>query len=447
MYDLSPNTFALRRERLVEAMGDEAVFILAGPAMQTRSNDTHYAYRPNSDLLYLTGFREPETVLLLVPGHEDGPFVLFVPDRDPDKEQWEGRRAGPEGAKEKFGADQAYPLSELKEKLPDFLKGRKELYYTLGQRGDFDRQVIQWVQELRHKRNRTEHYPGVVIDPRDLLFSMRLYKEKEEVALLQRACDITTEAHILAMKHCRPGMYEYELQALLEYHFRRSGGEYPAYTTIVGAGDNATILHYTENRDLIEEGDVVLIDGGCEYHFYAGDITRSFPASGTFTAAQRDLYQAVLEVQIQAIDDLQVGIDSVTWRKRTEERLTEKMLDLGLLKGSLEQLVEEKAFRAYYPHGLGHPLGLDVHDVGLVQKSAEEGMTVAAGMVFTVEPGLYIPADDQSAPKEMRGVGIRIEDDILVTTAGPENLTARCPKSLEEIEALVGSGNPRDLEN
>lgn len=446
MYTISADAFAQRRRRLMDEIGDEAVAIIAGPSMKGRSNDTEYAYRPSSDLLYLTGFREPAAVLVLAPGHDAGEVVLFVPDRDKLKELWEGRRAGPEGAVNEYGADVGLGLSELDEKLPDWLEGRKKLYYTLGSRQDFDRRVIEWTQELRHRRGKKSKAPGSIVDLRDLLHRSRLVKGEEELGLLRKACEISSEAHILAMKYCRPGMHEYELQALLEYHYRRSGGEYPAYTTIVGSGDNATILHYTENRDRIESGDVVLIDSGCEFGFYAGDITRSFPANGTFTPAQRDIYQAVLEAQKAAIEFCQPGASYDELKSSVERQLTESLVELGLLKGSIDELMEESKFRDYYPHSIGHSLGIDVHDVGLVRPEDGKYRPLQPGVVLTIEPGIYIPAGDESAPEEMRGVGIRIEDDILVTETGVENLTASCPKTVKEIEALVGSGDASRLD-
>lgn len=446
MYTLEPHVFEERRRRLMESIGDDGVAIFVGHPMRGRSNDTHYAYRPSSDVLYLSGFREPQAVVVLAPGHEDGEFLLFVPDRDPKMEQWEGRRAGPEGAMEKYGADAAFGLSELDEKLPEWIKGRARLFYTLGTSDAFDKRVVEWTQTLRHRRNKVSTAPGMIVDARDLLHTARLIKTEEEIELLRRACQISVEAHILAMKYCRPGIYEYELQGLIEYHFRRSGGEYPAYTTIVGAGDNATILHYTENRDRIESGDVVLIDAGCEYGFYAGDITRSFPANGKFTPAQRDIYQAVLEAQKASIGDVVPGLAYEELISRTERRLTIALKDLGLLTGSVDELMEEKKFRDYYPHGIGHSLGIDVHDVGLHRPGKEKSQALAEGMVLTIEPGIYVPASDESAPEEMRGIGVRIEDDVLITSSGTENLTVTCPKEIDDLEALIGSGQASSLE-
>ena len=443
---LSSEVFERRRSRLMDQIGDEAVAIIVGPPPRNRSNDTDYRYRPSSDVLYLSGFREPNAVLLLAPGHGEGEFVMFVPDRDEKKERWEGRRAGAEGAIENHGADAAFELRELDEKLPMWLEGRKQLYYTLGSNEAFDRRVIEWVQKLRHRRHGISAAPGTIVDVRDLLHRARLTKSVDEMKLLRRACQISSEAHQLAMKHCRPGMYEYELQALVEYHFRRSGGEFPAYTSIVGAGDNATILHYTENNSQIEAGDMVLIDAGCEYQFYAGDITRSFPSDGTFRPAQRDIYQAVLEAQKAAIDDLKPGLSYEELRENTQRRLAEAMVELGLLDGSVDELLEEEKHRDYYPHSIGHPLGVDVHDVGLHRESKDEARLLVEGMVMTIEPGIYVPQSDESAPAEMRGVGVRIEDDVLLTASGVENLTADCPKEVDAIEELVGSADASALD-
>ncbi len=445
MEALPDEVFERRRRQLMDEIGDHAVAIVVGPSLQKRSNDTAFPYRPSSDVLYLTGFREPEAVLLFAPGHEDGEFVMFVPERDEKMERWEGRRAGPEGAVDKFGADAAFGLDELDDELPNWLKGRDRLYYTLGTDDDFDAQVIRWTQTKRHRRHGLPKAPGVIADLRDVLHVARLQKSNEEVELIRRACEISTEAHILAMKHCRPGMYEYELQALVEYHFRRSGAEFPAYTTIVGSGDNATILHYTDNRSPIDDGDVVLIDAGCEYQFYAGDITRSFPANGSFTPAQRDIYQAVLEAQKAAIDDIEPGFSYDQLRENTRRRLTQALVDLGLLDGSVDELVEEKEYRAYYPHSIGHSMGVDVHDVGIMRESEDDEVALVEGMVLTIEPGIYVPKSDESAPEEMRGVGVRIEDDVLITASGTENLTPDCPKTVDEVEDLVGSGEPSAL--
>ncbi|MFP4599620.1 MAG: aminopeptidase P N-terminal domain-containing protein [Persicimonas sp.] len=439
MYAFSPETFAQRRRQLVEQIGDDAVAILVANPERPRSNDTTYAYRPSSDILYLSGFREPQTVLVFAPGHDEGDFVMFVRERDPKKEQWDGRRAGVEGAKRDYGADNAFTIDELDDKLPEFLEERERLYFTLGRSDKFDRRITRWMNKLRHRRSKPSGAPGMLIDARDILHEMRVKKRPEELEVMRRSAKISAEAHILAMEHCKPGMHEYELQALIEYHFRKNGAEYPAYTSIVGAGDNATILHYIENRDVIEDGDVVLIDAGAEFGFYATDITRSFPASGEFTAAQRDLYDAVLDAQLEVIDRIEPGVLYNELQDTAVRSLTESMIDLGLLSGAVDELIEDEAHKKYYPHNIGHWLGIDVHDVGPYHASEGDWRPLESNMVLTIEPGIYVPADDEDAPAELRGVGVRIEDDILVTDDGYENLTGMCPKAATEVEALVGS--------
>lgn len=441
MYSFSPETFAARRRDFMERIGPDGVAILVANPESTRSHDTNYPYRPSSDILYLSGFREPQTVLVIAPGHDEGEFVMFVRDRDPSKEQWEGRRAGPDGAKETYGADAAYTVDEIDEKLPAFLEERERLYYTLGRNGQFDKRVTGYINSLRHRRSKPSGAPGALIDARDILHDMRVRKNPEEIELIRRAVDVTSEAHVLAMKHCRPGINEYELQALIEYHFRKNGAEFPAYTSIVGAGDNATILHYVENRDTIEDGEVVLIDAGCELGFYAADLTRSFPASGKFTPAQRDLYEAVLDCQLAVIDAIAPGLAYNELQDLAVRKLTEAMIDLKLLDGSADELIEEKAYKKYYPHNIGHWLGIDVHDVGPYHDTEGSWRPLEPNMVLTIEPGLYVPEGDEDAPEALRGVGVRIEDDILVTDDGYENLSRACPKAADEVEALVGSAS------
>lgn len=441
--DSSPReVFAARRQALMERIGDEAVAILVANPEQTRSNDTDFPYRPSSDILYLSGFREPKTVVVIAPGHDEGEFVMFVRERDRDKEQWSGRRAGPQGAIEEFGADNAYAIDELDEHLPQFLEDRQRLYYTLGQHPKFDRRITRWMNELRRRRKQPSGAPDALLDLRDVLHEMRLVKDEVELETMRRAARVSAEAHMRAMKRCRPGVHEYELQAALEAHFLENGAEFPAYSTIVGAGDNATILHYIDNRDVVDDGDVVLIDAGAELDYYAADITRSFPASGSFTSAQRDLYEAVLETQRAVIELIEPGLRYEKLQETAVRRLTEAMVDLELLSGPVDELIEEKEYKNYYPHNIGHWLGIDVHDVGPYYDDGGESRPLEPNMVLTIEPGLYVPEDDESAPKALRGVGVRIEDDIVITDDGHENLTSMCPKTVDDIEALVGAETP-----
>lgn len=439
MNAFEPDNFEARRRRIMEQMGDDGVAVFVSSPERKRSRDTSYPYRASSDIVYLSGFEEPEAVIVLVPGHDDGEFVMFVRNRDKERELWDGRRHGPEGAKETFGADAAFVIEDLDDKLPGFLEGRDTLYYTLGSDEEFDRRVTGWVNTLRFRRNEPPAAPRAIVDARDLVHEARVRKTEDELAVMRRAATITAEAHTLAMKRCRPGMFEYELQAIIEHHFRSNGASFPAYESIVGAGENATILHYTENDSRIGENDVILIDAGCEWDYYAADITRSFPASGTFTPEQRDLYQVVLDVQVAAIEDVQPGVRYNELQERTVRRLTQGLVDLGILEGDVDALVEDEAHADFYPHRVGHFLGMDVHDVGSYHAPDGSWRRLEPGMVVTVEPGLYIPASAERAPAGMRGVGIRIEDDIHCTADGPENLTSTCPKTVAAIEEITGS--------
>jgi Xaa-Pro aminopeptidase len=433
--------FARRRARIIKQMGDDAVAVFVANPERPRSRDTSFPYRASSDIIYLSGFEEPEAVIVLAPGHDDGEFVMFVRERNKERELWDGRRFGPEGAVDRFGADKAFTVADLDAELPRYLAGRDTLYYTLGQSESFDRRITGWVNTLRFRRNEPPAAPRAIVDARDLVHEARVRKSSDELEVMRRAAVITAEAHELAMRHCTPGKYEYELQAVIEHHFRSKGASFPAYESIVGAGDNATILHYTENDAPIGDNDVVLIDAGCEWDYYAADITRSFPASGSFTPEQRDLYQVVLDAQIAAIDDVQPGVRYNELQERTVRRLTQGLVDLGVLEGDVDALVEDDAHVAFYPHRVGHFLGMDVHDVGSYYDDTGKYRVLEPGMVVTVEPGLYIPAGDERAPEGMRGVGIRIEDDIHCTDDGPENLTHMCPKTVAEIEEIVGSAH------
>ncbi len=439
MYSLEPEHFASRRDDFIDAIGPDSVAVFTANPRQSRSKDTDFPYRPSSDILYLTGFRGPGAVLVVAPGHPDGEVAMFVRPRDEEAELWNGTRPGPEGVEAEYGADVAYPVDEIDERLPEFLEDRERLYYTLGRDESFDRKITGWLHDLRHRRSEPSAAPRCLVDARDALYELRLHKRPEEIALMRRANEVTAEAHVMAMRHCRPGMHEYELQALLEFQFQRHGAEFPAYPSIVGAGDNATCLHYTDNRDRIGEDDVVLVDAGCELEFYAGDITRSFPASGRFSPVERDVYRAVLDAQKAAIDDVEPGLPFDELQGRTVERLTESLVDLDILEGSIDELIDEEDYKDYFPHKVGHWLGIDVHDVGPYHDDEDEWRALEPGMVVTIEPGLYFPAADDEIPEAFRGLGIRIEDDILVTEQGHENLSKACPKEPDAIEDLVGS--------
>ncbi|HEV2861324.1 MAG TPA: Xaa-Pro aminopeptidase [Pyrinomonadaceae bacterium] len=416
-------------------MEPNSVAILPSGREVTRSNDTEFRFRQDSDFYYLTGFNEPDSVAVIAPGRDER-FTLFVRPRDPEKEIWTGRRAGVEGAKETFGADAAFPTEEFHSKLGDILNGARNLYYRLGGHPDMDQAVISQLARMRSMGRRGVHPPHAVIDPGTILHEMRLFKTEDEMRHMQRAADIAAEAHREAMKHAKPGMREYEVEALIEYIFRRSGAGAPAYSSIVGAGANATILHYVNNDAEIKPGDLLLVDAGAEYEGYASDITRTFPVGGRFTEAQREIYELVLDCQQQCIEMVAPGVTLEDMHKRSVEILTEGMVRLGLLQGDVPKLIEEEAYKKFYMHRLGHYLGMDVHDVGSYQQDGEP-RAVEPGIVMTVEPGIYISETAEGIPDKYRGIGVRIEDDVLVTPDGHKVLTDAAPKQIEEIEALT----------
>jgi Xaa-Pro aminopeptidase len=420
----------------IKRMNPDSVAILASAREATRSNDTNYRYRQDSDFYYLTGFDEPEAIAVVAPSREQK-YTLFVRPRDPEREIWDGRRAGVEGAKSEFGADEAYSISEFDEKLGEILNGATNLYYRIGNGNpDLDETVVAQIRRLRALGRRGMRAPEAVIDTGAILHEMRLFKSAEEIEHMQRAADISAEAHREAMLQARPGMKEYEVEALIEYHFRKSGANAPAYTSIVGGGANATVLHYINNDAELKDGDLLLIDAGAEYKGYAADITRTFPVNGRFTEGQREIYDLVLEAQLTCIEMVRPGSRPQDINKRATEVLTEGMVRLGLLKGDVETLIKEEKYKQFYMHTVGHFLGLDVHDVGRYHIK-DESRQLEPGMVMTVEPGLYIAADTKDIPEKYLGIGVRIEDDVLVTEDSNHILSSRAPKQVEEIEELM----------
>ena len=435
----NPDVYAAHRAAFITQLGDDDACLLFGAPHHVRNGDAEYRYRPDSDVFYLSGWDAPEVALLLRPGAEH-PFVMFVADRNPAMELWTGRRWGPEGAKTRFGADEAFPFGELAERLPDLLQGYRNLHYRIAEDPDRDQLLMGALKAARRKARRNGlDVPDAFIDPSRVLHELRLVKDESEIATLQRAADLTVAGHVAAMKATKPGVTEYELESVIEHTFRLGGGTGPGYTTIVGGGANATILHYIENDAVLNDGDLVCIDAGCEYGFYTGDVTRTWPVNGTFTAPQRELYEVVLRAQEASIA---VAVEGGTMRaihRASVRVLTEGMVDLGLLQGNVEELIADEGYKKYYMHGTGHWLGLDVHDVGAYYRGGESRPLVP-GMVLTIEPGLYVPEDDDDAPPQYRGIGIRIEDDVLITPGGNRVLTAAAPKAIDEVEAVVKSG-------
>lgn len=416
-------------------MEPDSVAIIPSAREATRSNDTQYRFRQDSDFLYLTGFEEPEAIAVVTPGREQK-FRLFVRPRDPDREIWDGRRAGVEGAKAEYGADEGLPIVEFDEKLQDILDGAEKLYYRLGVNSDLDDTIIRQIARMRALNRKPIHPPQIIIDPSTIVHEMRVLKSPEEIELMQKAADIAAEAHVEAMKAARPGMKEYEIEALIEQIFRRLGAAAPAYTSIVGAGVNATVLHYINNDGELKDGDLILIDAGAEYKGYASDITRTFPINGRYTKAQREIYDLVLEAQMACVEMVRPGTTHDQLKSHSIAVLTKGMVRLGLLNGDPAELIKEKKYEQFYMHGLGHMLGIDVHDVGRYYFD-KKSRALEPGVVMTVEPGIYINPNTKDIPEQYLGIGIRIEDDVLCTDNGPRVLTNKVPKKADEIEALM----------
>lgn len=426
--------FEQRRRELMDHMGGGVAIIPTAP-VRARNRDVDYPYRPDSDFYYLTHFPEPEAVAVLVPGREHGEYILFCRERNPEKETWEGRRAGLEGARALYGADDAFPIDDIDEILPGLLENREKVFYSIGRYADFDGRLMAWVNEVRGKSRTGVHAPGEFVDLDHMLHEMRLLKRADEVKLMKRAAKISGAAHRRAMQACKPGKMEYEIEAELLYEFKKGGSSFPAYPPIVGGGANGCILHYTENNTALKDGDLLLIDAGAEFDGYAADITRTFPVSGRFSGEQRAAYEIVLAAQYAAIEKVRVGGHWNDPHDAALRVLTQGMVDLGLLKGSVDGLLESGAYRRFYMHRTGHWLGMDVHDVG-DYKVADQWRELEPGMVLTVEPGLYIAAAND-IPERLRDIGIRIEDDVLVTRDGCDVLSRDTPKTIDDIEALM----------
>jgi Xaa-Pro aminopeptidase len=429
----------------IASIGDDAVAVIPAAHEVTRSYDTEFKFHQDPDFYYLTGFPEPDAIAVINPSSKKNKYTLFVRPRDPLMETWYGRREGVEGAVKNYGADKALPIEKLEKELPKLLNGHEKLYYRFGVDHKLDQTILQYLSGQRFRRLKTAYPPHTIIDPTIILGEMRLHKTEEEIQLMQKSADIAAEAHILAMQACKPGINEYQIEAMMESYMRDKGASGVAYNSIVGGGDNACILHYVENNCDLKDGDLLLIDAGANYKGYSSDITRTFPVGGKFTKAQREVYDVVLDVQLKCIEATKTGTTIKERQELSIELLTEGMKKLGLLKGKTEDLIKNKKYEKYYMHGVGHYLGLDVHDAGryFTDQTAKNSRPFAPGMVLTVEPGLYIPPDDKDAPAKYRGIGIRIEDDVLVTKDGNVNLTRKVPKEAEEIEELMNKGKAK----
>lgn len=433
---LAKSEYRKRRKALLQHMVPNSIAILPSAPSKKRNRDTEFAYRQDSDFYYLSGVSEADAVLVLVPGREHGEAILFCKEKDPEFERWNGELIGQEQAVADYLFDDSFPIADIDDILPGLLEGKRRVYYSMGLDEKFDRHLMEWINQIRGKVRSGAHPPGEFVALEHTLHDMRLYKSPAEIKVMRKAAQISADAHVLAMQHCRPGMYEYQIEGVLLGEFLRQGARFPAYSSIVGGGANACVLHYVENNAKLNKGDLLLIDAGCELDNYASDITRTFPVSGKFSAPQQALYEVVLAAQAAAID---VALPGNHWNHPHEaavKTLTQGLVDLKLLSGSVSELIEKEAYRAFYMHRTGHWLGMDVHDVG-DYKVGGQWRVLEAGMVFTVEPGLYISPEVTTVDEKWRGIGIRIEDDVLLTRSGNEVLTGGVPKAVADIEALM----------
>jgi Xaa-Pro aminopeptidase len=416
-------------------MGPDAVAVLQGARLATRSNDTEFRFRQDSDFWYLTGFDYPDAVAVL--RTDGGPeYTLFVQPHDPAAEVWTGIRPGLEGAKRDHGADEAFPIGELYDQLPGLVAKAKQLHHQLGRDQKLDAAIVGALDAMRQRSRLGATPASQISDPREILHEMRLFKSEPELELMRRAASISSEAHAEAAKLAHEGHHEYELEAVLDYTHRRRGGWGPAYGTIVAGGSNASVLHYVTNDQPLRDGDLVLIDSGAEFQGYASDVTRTYPVGGRFQTAHRAVYEAVLDAQLAGLALCQPGKTLQDVHEATTRKLIEGMVSLGLVSGTVDDIMEQQTYRPYYMHSTSHWLGLDVHDVGYYTRD-DAPRPLEPNVVFTVEPGIYIAADAQDAPKHLRGIGVRIEDDVVITDTGHENLNAAIPKRVDEIEAWV----------
>ncbi|MBB3102629.1 Xaa-Pro aminopeptidase [Azomonas macrocytogenes] len=442
MIRIPQSEYALRRKALMEQMEPDSIAILPAAPVHIRNRDVEHDYRQDSDFQYLSGFSEPEAIIALIPGREHGEYILFCRERNPERELWDGLRAGQEGAIRDFMADDAFSIAHIDEILPGLIEGCSRVYYAIGSHSEFDLQVLGWINSIRAKVRQGVQAPREFISLEPLLHDMRLYKSATEVAVMRYAAEVSARAHVRAMQASRAGLYEYHLEAELDYEFRQGGARQAAYGSIVGSGRNACILHYRENDAVLADGDLVLIDAGCEIDCYASDITRTFPVSGRFTPEQRAIYELVLAANIEAFEHIAPGRRWNEAHDATVRVITAGLVELGLLQGEVDALIESEAYKPFYMHKAGHWLGMDVHDVG-DYKIEGEWRLLEPGMSMTVEPGIYIAPDEQRVPENWRGIGVRIEDDVIVTENGCEVLTSGVPKAVADIEALMGAARTR----
>lgn len=435
---MTRNEFKKRRRQLMRMMGSDSIAILPAAPVAQRNRSVEYPYRPDSDFYYLTGFPEPEAVAVLIPGRAHGEYILFCRERDPEQERWDGPRAGQEGAVAEYGADDSFPIGDLDEILPRMLEQCERVFQAIGCNPALDKRMSEWISAIRNQTRAGIQGPLEFIALDHYLHDMRLYKSPTEIKAIRTAARISAQAHKRVMKLCRPGLMEYQLEAEFVHECSFQGARYQAYSPIVGGGKNGCVLHYIDNKDELQDGDLLLIDAGCEYDYYASDITRTYPVNGRFTEAQRTLYELVLKAQEAAIAEVRPGNHWNDPHAAAVKVITKGLVDLGILKGRVSTLIKNESYQRFYIHRTGHWLGMDVHDVG-DYKIDGEWRLLEAGMAFTIEPGLYIPAGSKSVAKKWWNIGIRIEDDVVVTKDGCDILTKDAPKSVREIEHLMSS--------
>ena len=433
---MNATEYKRRRRQLMRMMGEDSIAILPSAPVARRNRDVDYLYRPDSDFHYITGFAEPHAVAVLIPGRKQAEYVLFCRERDPEKELWDGSRAGQEGAQTTYGADDSFPIGDLNDILPRMLEQCQRVFYAMGCNPDLDKKMSEWINGIRTQSRAGIQGPLEFIALDHYLHDMRLYKSRSEIKAMRTAAKISSRAHKRAMTYCRPGMMEWQVEAEMEYECAKAGARHQAYPAIVGGGANGCVLHYIENKDELRDGDLLLIDAGCEFEFYASDITRTFPVNGRFSVEQKALYELVLKAQLAAIEKVRPGNHWNDPHMAAVKVIAKGLVELGILKGQLSTVIKNESYRKFYMHRTGHWLGMDVHDVG-DYKIDGEWRLLEPGMALTIEPGLYIPAGTKGVAKKWWDIGIRIEDDLVVTKEGYDILSKDAPKSVAEIEALM----------
>lgn len=433
---MKQSEFKKRRRQLMQRIGKGNLALIGSASTHARNRDVNYPFRQDSDFYYLTGFNEPDSLAVFIPEREQGEYILFCREFDEKKALWEGAHAGLEGATTRYAADDSFPIEDLNDILPGMLENKSKVFYPMGRDSELDHKLLDWINHIRRQSRSGVTAPGELVSLEHILHEMRLFKSSAELQLMRRAASVSSEAHVKAMQKCKAGLFEYQIEAEIINHFLQDGLRAVAYPSIVAGGKNACTLHYTENSARLKNGELLLVDAGAECDHYAADITRTYPISGHFSEPQKQLYQLVLDAQLAAIEQIKPKNTMQMAHDASVAVLTKGLVSLGLLKGRVAKLIKNEKYKQFYMHRIGHWLGMDVHDVG-DYKINQEWRLLEKGMVLTIEPGLYIPADCKTVDEQWRGIGIRIEDDILVTADGHEVLTSHAPKTISDIESLM----------